>query len=440
MKRVQSISAAIFIVVAMSGCGSSDEEKVESITWYPPAGNATISSDTSTPFLEILDNISADEIGTVSQGRELFLAKWEVAPNSRETLDGLGPLYNADSCFDCHISDGRVAPYKEDGTVDNSFLFRTSDASGNAHPIYGGQLQTHSTVEFEEEAQISWEDENGTIEFSSSPDLSQEGFDISGRIAPQLLGMGLLDLVEEETILEYEDPDDSDNDGISGRAHWVIEENQTKVGRFGWKAINSTLRTQNAGAMFQDMGLTSSVNMQENCTENQDVCEEEENGGSPEVSEASLGAIVNFMTALGVPDRRVDNQENFDKGATLFSSIGCAKCHRETMRTGTSDKFARLSNQLIYPYTDLLLHDMGDDLADEVIEKNATGREFRTSPLWGIGFVAQKDGARFLHDGRAQTIKEAILYHGGEAQNAKEKFEQLSSSEMQNLLEFVQGI
>lgn len=409
--------------------------------WSSPAGNATVTYDESEAFMKTITNLKANEIGSVSQGKELFIAQWQAAPGARSTLDGLGPMFNADACTSCHVSNGRVTAYNNDGSLNDSFLFRIGDKSGNTHPLYGGQFQTHSTVG-KAESVISWikNEITGKIEFSSLPDISVDGFNLGPRIAPHLLGMGLLDLVSDETILEYEDENDENNDGISGRAHWVFEENETKLGKFGWKAINSTLRTQNAGAFHQDMGLTSSVNTEENCTSIQDICSSEPNGGYPEVSEASLQAVVNFMTTLGVPERRIKNEESFNKGAILFNYIGCASCHRPTMTTTKSTNFNSLNNQKIYPYTDLLLHDMGENLSDGVKEKNASALEWRTPPLWGIGIVEQKEGSSFLHDGRASTIEEAILEHEGEAENTKNNFRDLSSKEKENLLTFLRGI
>ncbi len=435
--------AAIFCVAVFVGCGQEDNINAteEKRTWTSPGGTATVIYDEAEPFMKVSTAIDENEIATVSQGRELFIAHWFPAPSSRSTLDGLGPLYNANACSSCHISDGRVAPYKNNGELDQSFLFRIGNESGEAHPIYGGQLQTQSTVGVPE-VTIKWVQNSVTskIDFLTTPDLSTESYNLGPRIAPHLVGMGLLNLVTEDTILEYADPDDLNKDGVSGRAHWVLEENKYHIGKFGWKAINSTLRTQNSGAMYQDMGLTSPVHPNENCTSEQEICSSEANGGSPEVSEESLMSIVNFMTALGVPQRRIENQNIFDEGAHIFESIGCASCHRSTMVTGVSNKFKSLSRQTIYPYTDLLLHDMGDGLSDGVKEKDATAREWRTPPLWGIGIVEQKAGSRFLHDGRAVNLQEAIEQHGGEAQQARDKFIQLDSAQLKSLMQFLHGI
>lgn len=428
-----------------SGSNSSSNTQnpnVEEIIWSSPGGNGTVEYTQNDSFLKILNNIDENEISGVSQGRELFIAQWTPAlNNSRPTLDGLGPLFNANACTTCHISNGRVAPYKNDGTTSETFLFRVGKENGDVHPKYGGQLQTQATSGIGE-SDISWVQNGSTkkITFTTSADVESEGFNVGGRISPHLIGMGLLDLVSEATILEYEDINDSNNDGISGRAHWVMEEGERRIGRFGWKAINSTLRTQNAGAMHQDMGLTTPVNSSENCTNLQTICSTEANGGSPEVSEVALQQVVDFMTALGVPNRRITDQEKFDAGSRVFDTIGCVACHRPTMTTGTSSKFSSLSNQKIYAYTDLLLHDMGESLADGVKEKDASGSEFRTPPLWGIGIVEEKEGARFLHDGRALSIKEAIELHDGEAKNARDKFVALDNIDEENLLIFLRGI
>lgn len=442
---LKKISVVALIATTFIACGggssSSDSEAVTILEWSPPGGNATVEYSSDKPFLKILNSIDESEISGVSQGRELFIAQWKVAPDLRTTLDGLGPLFNANACTTCHISNGRVAPYNSDGTTSDTFLFRVGNENGDTHPIYGGQLQTNATSGVAE-SDINWIKNSSTdeITFITSADIQSDGYNIGGRISPHLIGMGLLDLVSEETILEYEDINDSNNDGISGRAHYVVEEGEIRIGKFGWKAINSTLKTQNAGAMHQDMGLTTTVNLEENCTDKQSICTTEENGGNPEVSEKSLQNVVDFMTALGVPNRRINDQEKFDEGSKVFERIGCASCHRPTMTTGESSKFSSLSNQTIYAYTDLLLHDMGKSLADGVKEKDASGSEYRTPPLWGIGIVEEKEGARFLHDGRASNIKEAIDLHDGEAKIVRDKFSALNEMDRENLLIFLRGI
>lgn len=292
-------------------------------------------------------------------------------------------------------------------------------------------------------AMPSQNDKPAGIQFSFTPTDPNQPLGntaISGRISPQLVGMGLLDLIPEANIIAAADPDDNNQDGISGRVHWVQDGKQQRIGRFGWKAINSSLRTQNANAMSQDMGLTTSVFMDPNCTVNQPICWTAANGGSPEVSDSSLDAVTDFMTALAVPERRIDDLSDFNKGAQLFAQVGCAGCHTPKQKTGSSERFPLLSQQNIYPYTDLLLHDMGAGLDDSVKEKNAESFEWRTPPLWGIGIVARDPEARFLHDGRASSLTEAILWHGGEAEGTKTRFTQLSATQKQTLMTFLKGI
>jgi CxxC motif-containing protein (DUF1111 family) len=192
--------------------------------------------------------------------------------------------------------------------------------------------------------------------------------------------------------------------------------------------------------MSQDMGLTTSVFMDPNCTANQPICWTAPNGGTPEVTDSSLDAVTDFMTALAVPERRVADLSTFNKGAQLFTQVGCASCHTPKQKTGASVRFPLLAQQTIYPYTDLLLHDMGKSLDDGVKEKNAESYEWRTPPLWGIGIVARDPEARFLHDGRASSLTEAILWHGGEAENTKTRFTKLSATQQQTLLSFLNSI
>ena len=445
-------TAFTLVVLALSACGGgsgggsgdTDRESGEpSLTWTPPGGNATVAVDATHPFLQLTTSVDAADMLGVSQGRELFLAEWQAAPGDRALLDGLGPLFNANSCGACHSSDGRVAVLEEDGSTTAAILFRLGNAAGSVHPEYGNQLQSSATAGAAE-GSVTWQvsTTTGAIEYIAEilGDSALDDFQLGPRISPQLVGVGLLDSVAQEQILEYADEFDSNNDGISGRAHWVTEEGLSQVGRFGWKAINATLRTQNAGAMHQDMGLTTPVNPDENCTGLQLICDAEPSGGSPEVSDASLTAIVDFMTVLGVPDRRISDQDQFDRGARLFESVGCASCHRPTLTSGPNDRFPSLGEQTLYAYTDLLLHDMGEALSDGIREKDAEPSEWRTPPLWSIGLVEQAAGARFLHDGRAASIPEAIEWHGGEASATLQRYQGLSASENADLLVFLRGI
>lgn len=406
--------------------------------WSPAGGSATASLDSSRPFLQFAPSIDASEMAGVSQGRELFVATWQPAPAARTLLDGLGPQFIANACTSCHQSGGRVEPLRSDGTTTPAILFRLGTAQSDQHPVYGQQLQTAATVGQPEGTVTLQRGADGRIQYVVSGATLGE-YHASPRLSPELLGMGLLDLVPEATILEWADETDRDGNGISGRPHWISETGERRLGRFGWKAVQSTLRTQAADAFHQDMGLTSSLHPQENCTPTQTVCAEVPSGGNPEVSDAILDAINDFLTALAVPERRTGDLATFNKGADLFEKVGCAGCHRPTLKTGSSPRFPSLANQTFYPYTDLLLHDMGPDLDDGAAEKGAQSGEWRTPPLWGVGLV-EGSGGRFLHDARASTIREAIGWHGGEAKAVRERFEGLSEQEKTDLLSFLRGL
>lgn len=455
--------------IMLSACGGSDDTTAASepntpdiptnpdnavdTNWLPAGGAATIASNISRPFLQIIPTLPSSSLGGVSAGRELFITQWTPAGEGRVLFDGVGPIFNANSCTQCHSSEGRKPAFTLNGELNDAMLFRLGSKQGVAHPYYGEQMQHQSiSADVATEGKMYYEvitatenNPNG-VRFDFTPnDPSQPLGDsvISGRLSPQLVGMGMLNLIPDANIIAAADADDSDKDGISGRVHWVIEGNQQQIGRFGWKAINSSLRTQNANAMSQDMGLTTSVFAEPNCTVSQFVCKTLPNGGienGSEVIDASLDAVTDFMTALAVPERRIENLQTFNQGANLFAQTGCASCHTPQQKTGDSLRFPLLSQQVIYPYTDLLLHDMGTGLDDGVKEKNAESYEWRTPPLWSIGIVARDPQARFLHDGRASSLTEAILWHGGEAEGAKNRFKQLPTDKKESLLTFLNGI
>ncbi len=455
------------LAVTLSACGGSDDSNASAppipsepttppstpdadTNWLPAGGSATITSDITRPFLQIIPSLPISALNGVSPGRELFITQWTPANEGRVLFDGVGPLFNANSCTQCHSAEGRQPIYAADGELSDAILFRLGNKQGQAHAYYGEQMQHHSIhPSILTEGKMKYYSTAATdatpagMRFAFTPtDANQPLGDtaFSGRISPQLVGMGLLDLIPDANIVAAADPDDRNQDGISGRVHWVNEGKQQKVGRFGWKAINTSLRIQNANAMSQDMGLTTSVFMDPNCTTNQPICWTAANGGTPEVSDSGLEAVTDFMTALAVPERRTGDLQTFNKGANLFAQVGCASCHTPKQKTGDSVRFPLLSQQTIYPYTDLLLHNMGAGLDDGVKEKQAESFEWRTPPLWGIGIVARNPEARFLHDGRASSLTEAILWHGGEAETTKMRFKQLPAEQKETLLTFLRGI
>lgn len=442
MKHPLFITLLAALLSSCGGSSSSTEPAQPTQHWLPPGGNATAQGSSTTAFLQFAPGLSLAEKAQVARGRELFVAEWEPAISSRPTIDGLGPLFIADACSGCHIDSGRAASLNADGSTDVGILFRIGDAAGNSDAHYGDQLQSAATTGLGE-GTVRWQrSADGSLTFTA--DLNegalQAGMEISPRLSPQLIGMGLLDLIPEATILSFADENDADKNGISGRPHWVTVNNQTRLGRFGWKAINVSLAHQAAGALNGDMGLTTPIHPNENCSAEQAICATEPSGGTPEVSSAAVSDIETFMVALAVPDRRIRDQAQFDRGAQTFDRIGCQQCHKAPMKTGKSDHFALLSDQTIYPYTDLLLHDMGEALNDGAAEINAQATEWRTPPLWGIGLVEAGEHSHFLHDGRATTIDQAIRWHGGEALTTRETYEALSEAEREDLLAFLRSI
>ena len=266
---------------------------------------------------------------------------------------------------------------------------------------------------------------------------------VSPRVAPVTFGMGLLEAVPEERILALADPEDLDGDGISGRPNMIWDdERQTRVlGRFGWKASQTTVEGQTAGAFHGDIGITSRLFPAENCPAVQVACRQAPNGGAPEVPDERLAKITFYVQTLAVPAMRNSESPEVRHGARLFVEAGCAACHTPRHVTDESYHVRPLRGQVIFPYTDLLLHDMGEGLADNRPDGQATGREWRTPPLWGIGLVETVNGhTMFLHDGRARSIEEAIIWHGGEARRSRDLFMDMTQEERKALMEFLRSL
>jgi CxxC motif-containing protein (DUF1111 family) len=265
---------------------------------------------------------------------------------------------------------------------------------------------------------------------------------ISPRIAPPVIGMGLLEAVPQEEILGRADANDADRDGISGRPNTVVDPvtGATAVGRLGWKANVASVAQQTAGAFLGDIGVTSPVLPDQDCTAVETACQAAISGGTPEVDEQTFDAVVFYTRVVAVPQRRPAQADADADGARLFLASGCASCHTPTLTTGSTD-IAALSDQVIHPYTDLLLHDMGDGLADGRPDGDATGSEWRTAPLWGIGLTdTVNHHTRFLHDGRARSLTEAILWHGGEGERSAQAFRAMTTDQRDALLAYLESL
>lgn len=401
-------------------------------------------------FSLALDGLTWDEHEAFVDGQFFFNEIWtEVGP--RETpSDGLGPLFNAQSCDACHRASGRRAATSSNGTVNQpGLLVRLSVPGDSPEPNYGDQFQDRSLGQRVGEGivAIEWIIETGNYDDGvpwerrrpvlnlvnlTGPDLD-EGTLTSIRSAAPLIGMGFLEAVPASVILEAADPDDVDGDGISGRPNMVLDPRtgDIDVGRFGWKAGVATLEHQTALAFNGDIGVTSRFLPEENCSETQNLCANTQSGGSFEVDDERIDATLTYLRGLAVPEAAAN-----DRGARLFREFGCASCHREQLTTGPASLDV-LSNVTITPYTDLLLHDMGDGLADGRPEADADGREWRTPPLWGLGQIPSGPPANLLHDGRARTVEEAILWHGGEADPALQAWLGASAEDRAALLAFL---
>lgn len=405
-----------------------------------------------------------------SVGNSFFRNPWVVAPASTGARDGLGPLFNTNSCQGCHIKDGRGNP-PGDGQKPVSLFLRLAVPVRSAadadvlktqgfvpDPVYGSQLQTASIPGSKPEADlvIEWERfEEGLADGTQVPmrrpiyrieNLSygplDEQVQLSPRVAPPMIGLGLLAAIAEVDLIAAADPDDVDEDGISGRPNrvWDRATKQTVLGRFGWKAGEPNIMQQSMGAFAGDMGITSALAPLTDCTQSQQ-CERFAHGGEFEVSDEVANFVTFYASALAVPARRHMADAKVQAGAELFNASGCAACHTPRHVTTMVSDRPDLSQQEIWPYTDLLLHDMGSGLADGRGEFLADGNEWRTPPLWGLGLAKTVNPlAGYLHDGRAETVEQAILWHDGEARTAQQAYRALSANDRDALLAFLDSL
>jgi len=454
---------ACLLPVACGGGGSSAAPPL-SATENRPGGDTTVFNTSNDAFGFPAANLDAPRSDSFFVGNSFFNTNWVTAPSSTVGRDGLGPLFNARSCSACHLRDGRGQP-GEGGATSPSLLFKLGrpapDADGTSapDPVYGDQLQPFSILGVDPEGEVltDWVEEPGSFGDGDAFSLRRPVYRAEGlaygplaadtvpapRVAPAVFGLGLLASIPEQAILDRADPADADGDGISGRPNLVRHRatGQFRPGRFGWKANQPTLRQQSAAAFHGDLGLTTSVFPDEGCTPAQADCNAAPNGGSPEISDDILDFVDFYMHTLAVPGRREPDDPQVRRGREVFFAARCDSCHVSTWRTGTNPDFPELSNQTIHPYTDLLLHDMGEGLADGRTEFDATGREWRTPPLWGVGLVPTVNGHSFyLHDGRARNLVEAILWHGGEALASREFFRLASAEDRAALVAFLKDL
>ncbi|HEX6272962.1 MAG TPA: di-heme oxidoredictase family protein [Polyangiaceae bacterium] len=474
MRRGAPSALGVGIAMAMgaAGCSGGDPSGAEERAGLrPEPGEHLPGGDTtnvllfgSKAFTRAAENVTREHERSFFSGNSFFNSAWVQAPASTTARDGLGPLFNARSCSSCHFEDGRGRPPLTDDEAFSSMLLRigtgalADDGAPEVDPMYGGQLQPLAIagVSGEGTPRQSSSVTSGTYPDGEPYELlaptywvdaqaygtPADGLALSPRVAPQMIGLGLLEAIPEERLLELSDPDDRDGDGISGRPNLVVDaaSGEFVVGRFGWKSEQPTVRQQSAGAFNGDIGITTSVFPEHDCTDAETDCVAATSGGEPEATDAVLDAVATYSRLLAPPARARYAEPSVLEGKELFSELGCAACHTPSHVTGPSD-LEELAGQKIWPYTDLLLHDMGQALSDDRPSYGAQGSEWRTPPLWGIGRIPQVNGHdRLLHDGRARGVAEAILHHGGEGASARDAFMALSSDERRKVVEFVESL
>ncbi|MDB9525943.1 di-heme oxidoredictase family protein [Oscillatoria sp. CS-180] len=422
-------------------------------------GDTTLNIRSSQAFAQPAPNLDEFWDERHAAGDLAFEAAFVTAPAN--VNPGLGPLFNSSSCVACHFNNGRGLQEKGQRVVRVSQLDRAEKTplpvrqvyadeiiapSANTPPVLGmgTQVQEQGIYGYPPEAivDVTWQEQPGTYGDGTSYTLRSpqttlshwdgsplpEGVVISNRIAPGVFGLGLLEAVPEATILQAADPEDLNGDGISGRPNrvWDVVQQTDVLGRFGWKANAPDLLQQSASAYANDMGVTNPLFPAVDGTEDIDM--------------DILEAATIYVQTLAVPSRTGLNDAQVQQGERLFADANCAACHLSTLRTGTHD-IPALTHQTFHPYTDLLLHDMGTELADNRPDFQASGAEWRTPPLWGLGLVQTVlPYSTYLHDGRARTLEEAILWHGGEAEASKEAFRTMDTGDRDAIVAFLESL
>lgn len=458
MKKSGIVLLLGLLSVGLSQCHKAGEFPEADYDARLSGGAATVFDESSRAFSHGIAALTGWDLRVHELGDKHFEQTFVSAP--APVNSGLGPVFNNVSCISCHHNDGKGTPTA--GLANSSLLFRISmpgeDHTGGPMLLdgYGGQVQDMAILGKQPEAKVSIQYSNETVTYPDGNTVTLRrpaytmsswytgaepaGCLISPRMAPPVFGLGLLELISEKTMLGMSDEQDADGNGIKGHPNYVYNPvtHKTEVGRFGLKASVPNIYVQVAAAYNQDMGITNTLFPKESCYGQPQA---DAYNDDPELADSVLNAVVFYIKTLSVPARRDVANPAVLSGEKLFTQLDCAVCHRPTLQTDIDVRFAYLSNQRIHPYTDLLLHNMGDGLADNRPDFKADGKEWRTAPLWGVGLFEKTNGTPYyLHDGRARTLEEAILWHGGEAQNARNKFMALSKGDRDNLIRFLKSL
>jgi CxxC motif-containing protein (DUF1111 family) len=456
-----------------------DFSKAEPFEAKPGGAATTTKLPNRDIFSQHSANLSFEQARNFKLGNALFRKVWVSSPASTKASDGLGPLFNARACQSCHLKDGRGNPMEVTSDASSTF-FRLARPARNdlekaeidalkalnfPDPVYGSQVQDRAVPGLKGEAQM-------LVSYTETPVMLKDGTSVSlrkpmyslddlaygplepdvklsPRIANPMIGLGLLQAIHPADILAIADPDDTNSDGISGKANLVRDnKDQVALGRFGWKAQNPSIREQTAEAFAGDIGISSPdvPDAAGDCTSAQTDCQKavsgvQDNLGATEAPDPILELVTFYSENLAVPARRNVDDPQVLQGKALFYASGCASCHTPKFVTRRDAGYKEHAFQLIWPYTDMLLHDMGEGLADGQPVGLADGREWRTPPLWGIGLTQTVSGhTNFLHDGRARNLTEAILWHGGEAQASRDQFSAMIKSDRDALIAFLESL
>lgn len=467
MKMYYWIIGAVFLAVGYSDGGNTQSavasvvlKDTTTVPKMPVTQNYFTQSKDTSSFSHPVKGLDNDAEDKFALGKSFFRIPWVGAHAATTARDGLGPLFSANTCIHCHPHNGAGVAVDKEGKMNRSLLLRLSHRNTQdkealktkgfePDSTYGAQLSIHANHGVRAEAKIDVTYEalsghyaEGTAYTLQKPTyhvsaLGYGAFDADTLVAPRiglaLVGLGLLEQIPEQAILSSVDEEDKNQDGISGKANFVFdsETNSTVLGRFTWKASASSIKQQVAAAAHNDMGLSNPFFPTDNCTQKQKECLEQADTTTLDLPQKRLDAITFYLQNLAIPTQR--KSSHFEEGKALFETLQCTACH--------TPSFSTHQGLSISAYSDLLLHDMGEGLADGRSEFLATGSEWRTPPLWGIGLYEKVSGeANFLHDGRARNIEEAILWHGGEAEQSKKAFMALDKQSREILHDFLHSI
>jgi CxxC motif-containing protein (DUF1111 family) len=454
VKKLSVIGALVLVVLLLAKCQKAAEFPADKYDERLSGGDATVFDATSHSFSNMFPSLTGYDAEVHGFGDAAFSKIFVTAP--APVNPGLGVIFNNNSCISCHHNDGIGLPTA--GESRSSLLVRISIPGTDEHggplaaPGYGLQLQDKAVFGKTPECKINIAYDDQTYSFADGETYAlraptytlsnlytslSAGYMLSPRLAPPMIGLGLMESIPESTIVAMADPDDKDGDGIKGHPNyvWDAATQSRKLGRFGWKANTASLLTQVASAYNQDIGITNRIFPVENS-----FGQSQYDGlnDDPELADSTLNAVRFYAATLAVPARRDVTDATVKKGEALFKQAKCETCHRQTLRTEVNVAVPSLSNQLIHPYTDMLVHNMGTGLADNRPDFLANGQEWRTAPLWGLGLYEKVNNPGFfLHDGRARSVTEAIMWHGGEAESSKVFFSKLSKADRDAMLKFL---